>query len=591
MYIVLSVVAFIQSYLLPGSLAIRGLKYRETWVTTFLVAVPVSIFINYCIVFLLTLMGGYCTDVIRSIFVVECIFWFFLRKSTNRDLFARAGLFDRKELIFRAITSVVLLYFVTRWIKSLGTIMSSWDVVFSWNRWALDWSQSILPLQTWQYPQVVPILYSLNYQMVGDTTFQFSAKATVTALPLLGAFALFSLAWVNGSLRWVAFLSPIFFINILNRFVSPMTGLADDPLAAVAAMLVALCFGFRFALVSNQSYLFLTAIVASLAMLTKGSGLPYLVMFPFLVVQLGKRGSVRSKEMARALLLSVVVILSWYGYKQIQIALGTEGSVVGHVMGVVGLPYADRFHHGLTYFHDSLTYRELSSTSNLMLFGSFMALVLIGGFTSAAGASIFLFALVFFLIWAFGTAYDGRNFSPAIPLLAVLPALAIGRFFASRQVIQPKIDRFQPNWYWLSGFLFVATAYTQVLVKKEKLLEMHESQLLKIERSDVNEMVSSFFNSNSMNGRILSGYPIIALFPRLRGQVDAVNCHADSVEPFAENAGYLLVAGYCGQSYKNSVFEIEAKGNLRRLNSTSDGYVFYEILRPGLQTQTKKSKL
>src|ERR1019366_759172 len=55
----------------------------------------------------------------------------------------------------------------------------------SWNRWAAEWAGGSLPVQTWEYPQLLPTLWSMIYLIVGTTELQVFPKAMMAWLPIV----------------------------------------------------------------------------------------------------------------------------------------------------------------------------------------------------------------------------------------------------------------------------------------------------------------------------------------------------------------------------------------------------------------------
>ena len=68
----LGIIAIFQILFLPGFLILRRMKLRGGFLQTLLFTVGLSLVANYCLVFLLTVLGIYTRNVLITLFIIEC---------------------------------------------------------------------------------------------------------------------------------------------------------------------------------------------------------------------------------------------------------------------------------------------------------------------------------------------------------------------------------------------------------------------------------------------------------------------------------------------------------------------------------------
>ena len=178
MLLLLFVIFILQIFLFPGLVALSYLRPLH-YIDRILLAIPVSFLINYLIVVFLVMVGGYTQSVMLYIFGAEtAVLLIINRRIWPRFLDLRIP--DRYQVTFnisKAFTlegfvkfvsfgSVAYLYVLC--FKQIGSVISDWDGVVSWSRWALSWYNGMFPDTVWSYPQILPILYSISYKFVNS---------------------------------------------------------------------------------------------------------------------------------------------------------------------------------------------------------------------------------------------------------------------------------------------------------------------------------------------------------------------------------------------------------------------------------------
>jgi hypothetical protein len=75
--------------------------------------------------------------------------------------------------------AALLVFLLTLYLlaTSFGSILIGYDPVAQWNLWALDWAADRLPNRIYHYPQLIPMLWSLPYVLMGDSGIEFFSSS------------------------------------------------------------------------------------------------------------------------------------------------------------------------------------------------------------------------------------------------------------------------------------------------------------------------------------------------------------------------------------------------------------------------------
>ena len=178
--------------------------------------------------------------------------------------------------ILLALAICVLAGFALASIAQFGQIFEQWDAVVSWNRWAIDWAANRLPYATSLYPQLLPTNISLSYVFMQSSEVWIFAKGFQFLFCLMLLLAMLDAARVTGNFAYVPGLVITYGLLVaLLRFRMLSSGYADVPLAFFSFAAVDCLLLARHAedAASQRRYLFLGAVLAAGAALTKQPGL------------------------------------------------------------------------------------------------------------------------------------------------------------------------------------------------------------------------------------------------------------------------------------------------------------------------------
>jgi hypothetical protein len=426
MIFTLGVFSFFQIFFLPGALIFRVLGYRITPLVFLNYIFPFSLGINFLIVLITTLLGIYQPQTVRLIFISELLMFILLRKRSKIQLLEEVPFStNRGDRILYFVGILVFFFYLTRWIKSFGTVIHWTDAALSWNVWALEWSHSQLPTITRLYPQLISAIYSLPYQFTGVAEIEFFTLTAITGIPILTATAVMLNSVYYPRLRKTLVFCTVFFLYLTNRLSIPLSGYVDAPLASVSLILLMNVFIQK----ENSDHLiekrfFMGSFIAGFLALIKHLGVPMMFVYPILVSLVSGRW-IGMKKFIQSLTISGAISFSWYGIKLIDILKGKDISGFTGIVNTAQIPIIDRIPSSSWFLHQFVAPNEFGTIAIIVFYSIFM-LVLVKGFLKDH-VTRFLLAVFFaaFVFWALVAPYDTRNISIGIPFLSLASGLVL----------------------------------------------------------------------------------------------------------------------------------------------------------------------
>jgi hypothetical protein len=190
-------ISIFQITFLPGFIFIEISKIKtgspiQRWLYIF----SFSLFINYSLVTVLTLLSIYTFYVMWGLLIVEILLLVFFCKAQLSRLFSKVSLrhlyikysefLSNKSPADRVIITLaglVILFYCSAFLANIGTIFYFIDTVnnYEWNSWAIDFANNILPNYSSHFPQLLPANWSISYVMIDKTDVHFFPK---TIMPL-----------------------------------------------------------------------------------------------------------------------------------------------------------------------------------------------------------------------------------------------------------------------------------------------------------------------------------------------------------------------------------------------------------------------
>ncbi len=440
---ILGLLSVAQAVFLPGYLTLNlAGKRAKSLVETSILVVALSLVVNYASVLLLVKLGVYNRSMVLLLIgceVAGLVMILALRKHRGRGdaISFDAITFSRANwlaMLAATVAAVLLLLASASLVSEVAksAALDSWDVLFSWNRWALSWGEGVIPAQTGMYPQLVPAVWSLMYLVMGTRELPVFLLSIWPIFPIATLAMFLDLGVRRRRIEYFLALVACVYITWSVRLVltapaeNVFRGYVDLPLtflSMAALYLIELKTDRR---LSNWDELWPPLAVASCAALTKANGL----YFVGIVLALGLFGhwSSRSKLNRRDWVLSalctvflVVVLLgSWYGAKAISFEGGGDTSAASS--------YASIAAEGAT---GTGVGARIADASAVVPLSRQMQLFFVGlaalGILSRRSRWVFLTILLpYTVLWIFFLSYDLRNLIVMFPVAAYCAAFGIG---------------------------------------------------------------------------------------------------------------------------------------------------------------------
>jgi hypothetical protein len=531
------ILSLIQILFLPGMLLHVYLKIQGSFLKKLVFVIGSSFTINYLLAFLLTSLRIYQRPVILVLIILEILALIWLKRndllvpvrktweSTWESITTTiTGLFhtgDEKKdpsstwslirpvliVILGALAVSTIWHMVTIFIQNIPSVFNTWDAVVSWNRWATEWAANGFPTQTEDYPQLLPVNWSLTYLLIGTTSVQFFAKALMPLFLLLILLMVFDLALEEKSFGlflsvWVAYLAVKHFVG---DYITD--GYADIPLAFFCFLSI---YALLKAVHEDQDHKWISVVLGFLfacaAAVTKQPGFYIIVIYPILAYLLVIKDSptISRKKIlwmiSMAALGVLVIVAPWYILKYIQIFQKTEMS---HLL--IPISRTGQAHDSsslLVIIPEAL--KSLDRYLYLFLL-IFPGLLVIKKPYRWIGL---LIVIPYTLLWAGYASYSVRNLTLVLPFLGLVFGVAfegIIRFVAG-WLDRMKVDRIP--WVVVLAIIALSTLALPLLVTNERLVSTQRELQKQIFNPNLNEKLYEYFESHPLDGIILTNYPV-----------------------------------------------------------------------------------
>lgn len=527
MFFLLGIIGLIQVVFLPGYIFHRYMGRPSSLIDVIPEAFGLSLVLNYLLVIILTVLRIYTRSTLFIILLIEAaLFCLSLRKkhveiSSSNYSFTVAGYtpFGLAQILFiieQAFVILVILFFCYFSLSNIGEVFTSTDAVISWNKWAVEWLKNSFPHGTYNYPQLLPVIWSVIYSIMGTSFVQFFTVAACLLFLPISLLSVYNFYLTGSRIQGLLTISIyMLYIRFLSSF--PI-GFADIPVTA----LIILSLNSLVIIMSTREdqytvcrHLFLGSIFAAAAAITKQSGLYWCIVYFIAVAYIINSETINfekkiyNKILIKLVLLASAIVIPWYAYARYMIYTGQNSSEISWVM--------EGIYHGQGYFQRIA--HAFSNNRNIVL-------ALLASVPALFFRRIFIISfsgILYVFLWAALLSYDIRNYLPSVPLLTTSTAYWLSvvfsplrlkkKTFPSRptQLITSKAFLAHKNIYILllviAVIVFGSLNYTD-----SYLIEMQTKKQLAIGNENVNKMVLSSLN-NLGDDLILSNYQFLPYLP------------------------------------------------------------------------------
>ncbi|MCX6055653.1 MAG: hypothetical protein NTZ74_12215 [Chloroflexi bacterium] len=631
MVVSLGIISLLQLTILPGLIITRLVKLRGFW-ENLLLAIGLSPLVNYFFVLIVMVLGIYNQTTTHIFLEIETLILFillfplFLNKSTRRnpkqyfhDFLVDFFAFEKQKkepgivvfkIFFLAGAIGVILYYVFIYGTQYSSVFSTWDAVISWNRWAVDWFRSQLPADTTFYPQLMPINWSMAYQMIGDTRIQFFAKTYMGFIEIFVLLTLFVLGLIKQKLGF--FIGVTFTGWLQFALGSQGSGYMDTPVS-FWGLLSIICLLFTNNDQEGKKYIFFGAVFAAMAGITKQAGLWIAVVYPiFLYFQRKDTITKKSKSPYFMILLTyLVIILPWYAYIEYRVFFGQSFSNLPYILTLSsqGSDYWGTIAHAFI-----LLFEKIAHSSNT---AGIFTLIILGVLISFSFCEKWfkrigiLIIIPFFISWVIIFSYDIRNINLIVPFVGMVAGVGleqiiyqyypvfskrtvqflikchkskIAKFISSILTFLRPIKKYLSIWPLLVIFILVPLVlffFLPTRYSDSYLLEKSIAKQKLIGGSRLNQVLYEYKANHPLNGKILTDYQYLNFMPGFEGYYEYGYPNSEYfIQQFNDpQIGYLLInTTNMSQLVKTYVDQLLEKGEISILIYFGD-HLMYSTCR------------
>ena len=537
--LILGLLSLFQVCLLPGLLLIRLFKSKRSFIHNLSMVFTLSLLANYVGVLLLTTFGLYRRSVSMAIFALELalLLWLYRGRvsfklgewlqaaakwlvAELRNFAAKWRAYwpmlarvaegqprqgeDLRALLIGAFSFFGLLGAVLSlgWmsylvIANIGTVFNAWDSWATWEPWSRDWYLNRYARETYEYPQLIPINWSITYRFIGSEVVKFFAKAIMPLFTLMSLLLIWDLGRRRKSFGFFLGVGLAFYavMEFMAQYIGE--GYVDLPVAALSLLVIYSLLVAQEAKdwASLKDTILLGSLASAAATVTKQQGAYIAVFYPILLYVLVLRdfkGPSRQEKwrwLLQSTLLAVVIVAPWYLYVADQIGAGGNISAIPYV--------TDGIYQGA-----SLSERFIAAFTALKGFGYIYPLLLLAlpWLDRTMRWLVLTIVVPFMLLWGFFLSYEYRNLAVDLPLTGMVAGVAIEQLL--RKFEWGRLRRFV-----LPAILVIALAWASTVFTAEYLTKLQNDRQRDIFEPQINTEIYTHF-ANHEPGLVLSPYPV-----------------------------------------------------------------------------------
>jgi hypothetical protein len=469
----LGCLSILQCWFLPG-LTLLILNKNINLKDKLILSLPLSISLNYLIVFLLIYLNIHGASLFLLIIFFEliiiCNFLYrenLIEKIINQlsDSSTYIKNYYYKKNFLDVIIQIIFLVYLFIAINNIGEVIQLGDPMVMWNKWSLFLANNELPKNTSEYPQAIPALLSITHILTQNQSIEFFQRSLFLIYPLWFFLIFLRSAELIKEYQIHIKLSLIFTSLItlsVFRHMVLYAGVVDPILIMLASSAGYVILLTRNIKIKNFDIIIYSLIISATG-LTKQTGLLLCSLFPLWYLIFNK------KNIKNFLLFGVLIFLittPWYFYKlYTYFFIGDDQSSIIALASFIDGSFSFRVKRGLALL--------FSDFSLIILF-----LIIVGLKNNFLKILFFSFVLPYFLIWSYFFGNDARNFALAIPGLGIILGFAIYELFNSNifAYIRTKIKTFNfiITISFILFFLFTILAKRSEEVLETKSLEQQK---------------------------------------------------------------------------------------------------------------------
>ena len=394
-----------------------------------------------------------------------------------------------------ALVSIVWMVYLV--FANIGTVFNAWDAWATWEPWSRDWYLNRYARETYEYPQLIPINWSITYRFIGSEVVKFFAKGFMPLFTLMSLVLIFDLGRRRKSFGYFLGVGIAFYavIEFMAKYVGE--GYVDLPVAALSLLTI------YSVLVAQEAKdwkelketILLGSLASAAATVTKQQGAYIAVFYPILIYVLVLRdfsGADRQEKwrwLLQSTLLAVLIVAPWYLYVSDQILAGNNPSAISYV--------TDEIYQGAT-----LGERLRNAFVALGAFGWLYPLLLLAlPWLDRTYRWLTVGIVVpFALLWGFFLSYEYRNLAVDLPLTGMVAGVAI------EQLLR-KFEWGRVKGYVMPAILVIALIWGSSIFTGEYLTKLQRDGERDIFEPEINNQIFTHFANHGAE-KVLSPYPV-----------------------------------------------------------------------------------
>ena len=544
----LGLLSLLQVWFLPG-LSLLAISKQIRLIDKLILSLPLSIFINYLVIFILLLFKVYNQLSLLLIILFEIlIILYFSKKNKNlsNDLKSFVKFLEFKKINFRfniIDTIIILIFFIYLFLAfiNLGNIVGAGDSQ-TFYRWTLDILNNEIPKGTYDYPLGASFLASISYVLLKTTKIEFFSSIIYFIYPfwifLIFYRSAFLLKKYQNEIKFSLIFTTLILLYNFRHYLL-FFDLPDPTLAMLTSMgaYILILSINKIKLGINYETILFCFVMSSSAIL-KQYGVYTSILFPVMYLVFFYKKN--SDFLNLFLFISVVIFISfspWYLFKYYQIYfLGTDVSMTSILRD-----HATHFQQGSIFVSFINALKILFGYSFLLII-FFIIISLKFKYTRF----LFIFFLlpylslyVLFIEWKF------RAFAPAMPIVGILCGYGFYQtfvFFKKNFSKKNLIYIYHFLIFLIGIFFLVSLNYYRDF---NKLVYLQESAMKKRGNYELNVLLYNFLKKDDdvKTVYVIPDYNLLTKLPDLNHKFIDIECYQfiENIDFYSNKSFYIIL--------------------------------------------------
>lgn len=587
----IGLISLLQVWFLPGLCLLAFSKKLKT-IDKLLLSLPLSVTVNYIIIFFLVLLKSYNQiSLFILIFVEFSIIFFFLKNKIDKKkngIKELLNFIEFKKFKFNidfidVIIIVIFLVYLFLAITNIGNVISVGDSITYYN-WTLDIINNKIPQKSYDYPPGVAILNSISFVLLNTLEIEFFTASIFLIQPFWFFLISYRIVFFFKKFRRVIKFSLIFVsIIVLYNFRHYLlyVNLPDATVALssiIGAYVLILCRKYIIIGLNIETILF--CLVMAYSSILKQVGVYTSILYPIMYFIFFYKKD--KKIFKNFVLISVVIffiISPWYLFKLYHSLIYGFADTSIYSIAVSYNNYDNIFIHIINIFQ------------RLFLgYGYFFILLLI--FISLqnkiAQKIFFVFTLPFFLAYALLFGYEFRAFAPAMGSIGILCGIGLNILIDFLKIIFSK-KKILFIYRLILGFSFIFFVFfINELRDFEKLKYLNTQEKKKRGDYELNVLLYNFLTAEDKVKivYVIRDFNNLNLLPEINHEFLSLTCF-DFEKIYKENINrsfYILIdkrevnsinqIKFCNEIFINTIENINEKENVQKVFEYKN-YIMY----------------